>query len=97
MEDFRELLATEHGVQVTGYWGEPARDPDHASELVAATGAAGLAGDLFVDGALGSRTAWLREPYHDAPHTCGSRHLTPKQLKRIWTRARGPASRRGST
>ncbi|SKG82150.1 amidohydrolase ytcJ [Mycobacteroides abscessus subsp. bolletii] len=81
LEDFRELLATEHGVQVTGYWGEPARDPDHAGELIAATGAAGLAGDLFVDGALGSRTAWLREPYHDAPHTCGSRHLDAETVE----------------
>jgi len=38
--------------------------------LIDATGARGLAGDLFVDGALGSRTAWLHEPYTDAP-ACG--------------------------
>lgn len=25
----------------------------------------------FADGTLGSRTAWMLEPYHDAPHTCG--------------------------
>lgn len=81
LEDFRELLATEHGVQVTGYWGEAARDPDHARELIASTGAAGLAGDLFVDGALGSRTAWLQEPYHDAPHTCGTRHLDTETVE----------------
>ncbi|MGY5190298.1 UNVERIFIED_CONTAM: amidohydrolase family protein, partial [Bacillus amyloliquefaciens DSM 7 = ATCC 23350] len=35
--------------------------------LIERTGARGLAGDLFVDGALGSRTAWLHEPYADAP------------------------------
>ena len=39
------------------------------------TGAHGLAGDLFIDGALGSRTAWLHEPYRDAPHTCGNSYL----------------------
>ncbi|MGH3723415.1 MAG: amidohydrolase [Mycobacterium sp.] len=81
LDDFRELLATEHGVQVTGYWGEAARDPAHAGELIASTGAAGLAGDLFVDGALGSRTAWLHEPYHDAPHTCGTRHLDAETVE----------------
>ncbi|WJR36355.1 amidohydrolase family protein [Mycobacteroides immunogenum] len=81
LEDFRELLATEHGVQVTGYWGEAARDPGHARQLIAETGAAGLAGDLFVDGALGSRTAWLREPYHDAPDTCGIRHLDAETVE----------------
>ncbi len=26
---------------------------------------------IFSDGAIGSRTAWLREPYNDAPETCG--------------------------
>lgn len=81
LEDFRELLATEHGVQVTGYWGEAARDAGHARQLIAETGAAGLAGDLFVDGALGSRTAWLREPYHDAPDTCGICHLDAETVE----------------
>ncbi|MUM18799.1 MULTISPECIES: amidohydrolase [unclassified Mycobacteroides] len=81
LEDFRELLATEHGVQVTGYWGEAARDTDHARELITSTGAAGLAGDLFVDGALGSRTAWLHQPYHDAPHTCGTQHLDAETVE----------------
>ncbi|MBV6361443.1 amidohydrolase [Mycobacteroides chelonae] len=81
LDDFRELLATEHGVQVTGYWGEPARDAEHARELIALTGAAGLAGDLFVDGALGSHTAWLQEPYHDAPHTCGTMHLDAETVE----------------
>ncbi|GGG68331.1 amidohydrolase [Kocuria dechangensis] len=35
----------------------------------------GLAGDLCVDGALGSRTAALRAPYADAPRTSGDRYL----------------------
>ena len=41
------------------------------------TGARGLAGDLFVDGALGSHTAWLHEPYTDAPDAL--RHLLPRR------------------
>lgn len=44
-------------------------------ELIAATGASGLAGDLFVDGSLGSRTAALRVPYADAPGCTGNRYL----------------------
>jgi predicted amidohydrolase YtcJ len=46
-----------------------------ARELMASTGARGLAGDLFVDGALGSRTARLHEPYADALDTCGNTYL----------------------
>ena len=43
------------------------------------TGVAGLAGDLCVDGAIGSRTASLREPYADA-ETCGARYLSEQQI-----------------
>lgn len=49
------------GPEVVGYWGEAVRSVDEARELLAATGAHGLAGDLFVDGSIGSRTAALRE------------------------------------
>ncbi|MGH3881291.1 MAG: amidohydrolase family protein, partial [Actinophytocola sp.] len=42
--------------------------------------ARGLAGDLFVDGALGSRTAALREPYADAPVTTGVRYLDSERI-----------------
>ncbi|WP_040796734.1 amidohydrolase [Nocardia higoensis] len=68
-EDLRELLEFEHGVAVRAYWGEAVRTAEEARELLAATGAHALGGDLFVDGSLGSRTAWLREPYADAPGT----------------------------
>lgn len=73
--DWQELRALEHGVEIVGYWGEAATDSEHARHLIAETGARGLAGDLFVDGALGSRTAWLHAPYHDAPETCGNSYL----------------------
>ncbi len=65
-EDFAGLLrlaAEEPGPRVVGYWAE--RDVEKARAL----GAAGAAGDLFVDGALGSHTACLHEPYADADHT----------------------------
>ncbi len=66
-EDFATLLAlaaTEPGPYVFGYWGE-LTDPLKAQEL----GAVGAGGDLFIDGAVGSRTAALREPYADAAET----------------------------
>ncbi|MFF5663361.1 amidohydrolase [Streptomyces griseofuscus] len=58
-----ELAATLPGPRVLGYWAE--RDVDKAREL----GAIAAAGDLFADGALGSHTACLHEPYADADHT----------------------------
>lgn len=75
LEDWRELRDLEHGVEVVGYWGEAVTTADEARDLLQATGARGLAGDLFVDGALGSRTAWLHEPYADAPDTTGNSYL----------------------
>ncbi|MHC9294803.1 amidohydrolase [Mycobacterium sp. LTG2003] len=78
--DWQELRELEHGVEVIGYWGEPARDAEHARTLMAETGANGLAGDLFVDGALGSRTAFLHGPYHDAPDSCGNRYLDAETI-----------------
>ncbi|WP_328882956.1 amidohydrolase [Streptomyces sp. NBC_00299] len=65
-DDFTGLLrlaAEEVGPRVVGYWAE--QDVDKAREL----GAIGAAGDLFVDGALGSHTACLHQPYADAAHT----------------------------
>jgi predicted amidohydrolase YtcJ len=35
---------------------------------------------LYADGALGSRGAWLKAPYADAPHTRGLALLTPGEL-----------------
>ncbi|MYU25568.1 amidohydrolase [Streptomyces sp. SID8352] len=62
------LAAGSRGTRVVGYWAE--RNVERAREL----GAAGAAGDLFVDGSLGSHTACLHHPYADAPHT-GTAHL----------------------
>lgn len=77
LDDWLELRDIAHGVEIVGYWGEAVADREAATALLATTGARGLAGDLFVDGALGSRTAWLREPYADAPGRCGNSYLDP--------------------
>ncbi|MFC5236532.1 amidohydrolase [Pseudonocardia zijingensis] len=68
-------LRTRPGPEVVGYWGEAVGTAAEAEELLAATGAHGLAGDLFVDGSIGSRTAALRAPYADAPGCTGNRYL----------------------
>ncbi|MFJ8169875.1 amidohydrolase [Streptomyces sp. NPDC094473] len=70
-EDFTGLLklaSEEPGPRVFGYWAE-AVEGDKGARRIRELGAIGAAGDLFVDGSLGSHTALLHEPYADAPHT----------------------------
>ena len=67
--DFADVLAAGQrgdGPQVVGYWAELVGDEASARGLVTRMGARGLAGDLNIDGSIGSRTAALREPYSDA-------------------------------
>jgi predicted amidohydrolase YtcJ len=75
LSDWHEVRGIGHGVEVVGYWGEAVSSAVEARELIERTGARGLAGDLFVDGALGSRTAWLQQPYTDALNCCGNAYL----------------------
>jgi predicted amidohydrolase YtcJ len=70
-------VAAELGMGITSYWGELATEP--IIEWAQRAGVAGLAGDLCVDGAVGSRTASLREKYTDA-ETCGARYLSEQQI-----------------
>ncbi|MEU7562858.1 amidohydrolase [Streptomyces eurythermus] len=68
-DDFTALLrlaAELPGPRVVGYWAEQA---DEGVAKARELGAAGAAGDLFADGALGSHTACLHEPYADAGHS----------------------------
>jgi predicted amidohydrolase YtcJ len=68
-DDFTGLLrlaAEEAGPRVVGYWAEQA---DEGVAKARELGALGAAGDLFIDGALGSHTACLHEPYTDTDHT----------------------------
>ena len=69
------LAAAEALPEVIGYWGE-LMAVERAREL----GAAGAAGDLFVDGSLGSATAALHEPYHSHPDTCGVLRFSTEEL-----------------
>ncbi|RYU11574.1 amidohydrolase [Nocardioides iriomotensis] len=52
--------------EVVAYWGELASDG--AVQTARELGAVGLAGDLCMDGSLGSWTSALRAPYADHPH-----------------------------
>ena len=79
--DWAELRAVVHDVDLIGYWGEAVSTAAQAHSLIETTGARGLAGDLFVDGALGSRTGWLSEPYSDAPDCTGTCHLNPDAIR----------------
>jgi predicted amidohydrolase YtcJ len=67
--------AEQLGLAATLYWGEPG-----AFEHLGTYGLAGLAGDLNADGALGSRTAALREPYADRAGHRGHAYLTAEQI-----------------
>jgi predicted amidohydrolase YtcJ len=76
-QDLAELLELgrdETLPDVVGYWGELG-----AFELARELGVQGLAGDLFVDGAIGSRTAALHEPYADAD-TRGALYLNAGEI-----------------
>jgi predicted amidohydrolase YtcJ len=70
-------VAAELGLDVVTYWGELASA--EALDRAHSVGAAGLAGDLCIDGALGSRTAALHEPYADADSR-GVRYLSDTEI-----------------
>jgi predicted amidohydrolase YtcJ len=57
--------------RVSAYWGELG-----GAATAKRVGAVGAGGDLFVDGAIGSHTAWLSEPYADRPDTCGTGYVS---------------------
>lgn len=64
--------------EVLPYWGELATSEEHARSILAGLGTEvrGLAGDLNMDGSIGSRTAALVNDYSDAPGERGSLYLT---------------------
>jgi predicted amidohydrolase YtcJ len=81
LDDFLALGELDHPVDVRRYWGQAAESAEHATELMSITRAHGLGGDLFVDGALGSHTAWLSAPYADAPELGGIAYLDPEVVR----------------
>jgi predicted amidohydrolase YtcJ len=87
--DFADVLAAGRRgdrPQVIGYWAELVGDQESARALATRMGTRGLAGDLNIDGSIGSRTASLREPYtdfrdsEDSAHS-GHRHLSVEKVR----------------
>ncbi|MDQ0672861.1 putative amidohydrolase YtcJ [Pseudarthrobacter siccitolerans] len=64
--------------EVLPYWGELASSEEHVRSILGQVGPGvrGLAGDLNIDGSIGSRTAALRSGYSDAPNETGSLYLS---------------------
>ncbi|TLM87632.1 amidohydrolase [Pseudarthrobacter sp. NamE5] len=64
--------------EVLPYWGELASSEEHARSILDQFGFAvrGLAGDLNIDGSVGSRTAALRTGYTDAAGERGTLYLS---------------------
>ncbi len=74
-DDFADVLeiGTRPNLPRTvGYWAEAVTEPEQARALVALHGARGLAGDLNIDGSIGSHTALLRADYADEPGCRGT-------------------------
>ncbi len=88
LEDLQALMqltavdAAEALPQILPYWGQLVSSAEEAREVLAGLGVdvLGLAGDLNIDGSLGSRSALLRQPYADAPDTRGTAHLSVEQV-----------------
>ncbi|WP_459793932.1 amidohydrolase family protein, partial [Arthrobacter sp. AD-310] len=87
-EDLRLAAAWDGGVpqdapypEVLPYWGELASSEEHARALAGqfGSGLRGLAGDLNIDGSVGSRTAALRSGYSDAPGERGALYLSVEE------------------
>ncbi len=74
-DDFADVLEAGRRADLpatVGYWAEAVTDPEQARALLALHGARGLAGDLNIDGSIGSHTALLREDYADEPGCRGT-------------------------
>jgi predicted amidohydrolase YtcJ len=80
-EDFARIRAVRAAQpwlpEVVGYWGRL----DGVDEALALD-CAGAAGDLCVDGAVGSRTAAMRSPYTDDATTRGALYLDADEIAR---------------
>lgn len=83
-EDLEALLSIDGPLselplpEVIPYWAQLAASREDVRSTMLGFGGrlAGLAGDLNVDGSIGSRTAALREPYSDDPGNRGSLYLS---------------------
>lgn len=81
VEDLRLAAAWNDGPdavpEILPYWGELANSRDHAQSILDGLGVPvlGLAGDLNIDGSIGSRIAALRADYSDAPGERGGLYV----------------------
>ncbi len=68
--------------QILPYWGQAVSSAREAREVLESLGTPvlGLAGDLNIDGSLGSHSAHLGEPYADAPASRGQSYLDAGQV-----------------
>lgn len=68
--------------EVLPYWGAAAESTEQISRILADLGleVLGLAGDITIDGSIGSRSALLRQPYADAPADTGRAYLSVEQV-----------------
>lgn len=73
-----ELARREPGPLVQAYWGELASLG--GVETARRLGAVGAAGDLFIDGAIGSRTACMRDHYADDA-TDGAQYVSDDEVR----------------
>ena len=87
-QDLADVLAAGDrgdGPEVIGYWAELVANKGQAEELARVRGVRGLAGDLNVDGSIGSHTASMRAPYSDVPdegeRACGNAYLSVEQVR----------------
>jgi predicted amidohydrolase YtcJ len=84
VEDLRLLLGrgTASEPEVIAYWGQAVSSADEARAVLGGLGVPvrGLAGDLNIDGSIGSRTALLGADYDDAPGHRGTAFLTAEQI-----------------
>ncbi|MDQ0633905.1 putative amidohydrolase YtcJ [Arthrobacter pascens] len=67
--------------EVLPYWGSLVGSEEHAREVLNGLGVSvqGLAGDLNIDGSIGSRTAALRSDYSDSPGERGTLYLSVEE------------------
>ena len=75
---WNDAAGTRPAPEVLPYWGQLTTTAADAEALLAELGVRvrGFAGDLNIDGSIGSRTASLREPYTDAPGETGTTYLS---------------------
>ena len=78
LNDLLGLAQRTLGPLVTGYWGELAQTG--GIEAARDMGAWAVGGDLFIDGAVGSRTACLHDPYSDQSDTSGADYMSSKDV-----------------